>query len=82
MEIDSVKIPDLIIRCEFQDERAKQWRVQAVGISMDKFEIYKPFPSQWRGLRYDEVSKEAGIPRLRFSVRVGLLVEIKLVRVH
>lgn len=31
-------------------------------IAPDKFESRKALPSQWRGLRDDELSKESGIP--------------------
>lgn len=45
-----------------QDSRAKQWRVQAVAVSPDKFESRKPLPESWRGLRDDKLSRECGIP--------------------
>lgn len=50
--------------CTFhlQDDRGKQWRVQAVAVSPERFESRKPLPAQWRGLRDDELSKESSIP--------------------
>ena len=33
-----------------------------MAVSPDKFESRKPLPSQWRGLRDDELSKLVGIP--------------------
>lgn len=36
--------------------------MQAVAVSPDNFESRKPLPSQWRGLRDEELSKESGIP--------------------
>ncbi|KAI3787547.1 hypothetical protein L1987_42096 [Smallanthus sonchifolius] len=45
----------------YQDERSKSWRVQAVAKSPDSFESRKALPSQWRGLRDDDLSKETGI---------------------
>lgn len=36
--------------------------MQAVGVAPDRFESRKPLPSQWRGLRDEELSKEAAIP--------------------
>ncbi|KAL9230205.1 hypothetical protein vseg_005588 [Gypsophila vaccaria] len=46
----------------YQDDRSKQWRVQAVAVSPDSFESRKPLPEQWRGLRDDDLSRETGIP--------------------
>ncbi|KAL6558915.1 hypothetical protein OROMI_019265 [Orobanche minor] len=46
----------------YEDDRSKNWRVQAVAVSPDKFESRKPLPAQWRGLRDEELSKESGIP--------------------
>lgn len=57
----------------YEDERAKQWRVQAMGISPDKFECRKALPSQWRGLRDEELSKEAGIPGCVFVHMSGFI---------
>ncbi|KAH9623170.1 hypothetical protein KSS87_005838 [Heliosperma pusillum] len=47
---------------EWQDDRSKQWRVQAVAVSPDSFESRKPLPEQWRGLRDDDLSQVSGIP--------------------
>ncbi|CAL5442789.1 unnamed protein product [Camellia sinensis] len=57
----------------YQDDRSKHWRVQAVAISPDKFESRKPLPSQWRGLRDEELSKEAGIPGCVFVHMSGFI---------
>ncbi|XP_074287202.1 uncharacterized protein LOC141612345 [Silene latifolia] len=46
----------------YQDDRSKQWRVQAVAVSPDSFESRKPLPEQWRGLRDDDLSQVSGIP--------------------
>ncbi|KAL3037822.1 hypothetical protein AAZX31_01G092100 [Glycine max] len=46
----------------YQDERSKHWRVQAVAVSPDSFQSRKALPSQWRGLRDEELSKKSGIP--------------------
>ncbi|KAK9742342.1 hypothetical protein RND81_03G165400 [Saponaria officinalis] len=46
----------------YQDDRSKQWRVQAVAVSPDSFESRKPLPQQWRGLRDDDLSRESSIP--------------------
>ncbi|KAM7259657.1 hypothetical protein ACFE04_015398 [Oxalis oulophora] len=45
----------------YQDDRSKQWRIQAVSVSPDSFESRKPLPAQWRGLRDDELSNLSGI---------------------
>ncbi|OIW18908.1 hypothetical protein TanjilG_25351 [Lupinus angustifolius] len=57
----------------YQDERSKQWRVQAVSVSPDRFESRKALPAQWRGLRDDELSKEAGIPGCVFVHMSGFI---------
>ena len=56
-----------------QDDRGKQWRVQAVAISPDKFESRKPLPSQWRGLRDEQLSNESGIPGCVFVHMSGFI---------
>lgn len=58
---------------KMQDDRGKQWRVQAVAVSPDRFESRKPLPAQWRGLRDDELSKEAGIPGCVFVHMSGFI---------
>ncbi|PIN02958.1 putative metal-binding protein [Handroanthus impetiginosus] len=45
----------------YQDDRSKNWRVQAVKIAPDKFESRKALPARWRGLQDDELCKESGI---------------------
>ncbi|KAF5800909.1 putative metal-dependent protein hydrolase [Helianthus annuus] len=62
-----------IIYVLYQDERSKSWRVQAVNKSLDSFESRKALPSQWRGLRDDELSKEAGIPGCVFVHMSGFI---------
>ena len=63
----------MFLNALLQDERSKQWRVQAVAVSPDRFESRKPLPSQWRGLRDDELSKEAGIPGCVFVHMSGFI---------
>ncbi|XP_052724291.1 uncharacterized protein LOC108346683 isoform X2 [Vigna angularis] len=57
----------------YQDERSKQWRVQSVAVSPDSFDSRKALPSQWRGLRDEELSKEAGIPGCVFVHMSGFI---------
>ncbi|KAJ6943750.1 hypothetical protein NC652_009256 [Populus alba x Populus x berolinensis] len=57
-----LKIDPLVKYVLYQDDRSKQWRVQAVAKSPDSFESRKPLPAQWRGLRDDELSRESQIP--------------------
>nr|KYP76750.1 hypothetical protein KK1_021003 [Cajanus cajan] len=57
----------------YQDERSKSWRVQAVAVSPDRFESRKALPSQWRGLRDEELSKESGIPGCVFVHMSGFI---------
>eukprot|EP00268_Persea_americana_P047386 TRINITY_DN4935_c0_g1_i4.p1 TRINITY_DN4935_c0_g1~~TRINITY_DN4935_c0_g1_i4.p1 ORF type:complete len:375 (+),score=75.92 TRINITY_DN4935_c0_g1_i4:229-1353(+) len=59
---EEMKIDPPIKYVLYQDDRSKNWRVQAVAVSPDNFESRKPLPSQWRGLRDEELSKESGIP--------------------
>ncbi|XP_024017577.1 UPF0160 protein isoform X1 [Morus notabilis] len=56
-----------------QDERGKTWRVQAVGVSPDRFESRKALALQWRGLRDEELSKESGIPGCVFVHMSGFI---------
>ncbi|KAJ6703391.1 METAL-DEPENDENT PROTEIN HYDROLASE [Salix viminalis] len=57
-----LKTDPLVKYVLYQDDRSKQWRVQAVAKSPDSFESRKPLPAQWRGLRDDDLSRESGIP--------------------
>ncbi|KAL0725033.1 hypothetical protein Bca4012_039632 [Brassica carinata] len=56
-----------------EDERAKQWRVQAVAVAPDRFENRKALPEQWRGLRDEELSKAAEIPGCVFVHMSGFI---------
>ncbi|KAJ7942938.1 UPF0160 protein MYG1, mitochondrial [Quillaja saponaria] len=68
-----MKIEPLIKFVLYQDDRSKQWRVQAVSISPDRFESRKPLPSQWRGLRDNELSGVAGISGCVFVHMSGFI---------
>ncbi|KAK6775755.1 hypothetical protein RDI58_026756 [Solanum bulbocastanum] len=57
----------------YEDDRSKGWRVQAVAVAPDRFESRKALPSQWRGLRDDELSKETGIPGCVFVHMSGFI---------
>ncbi|XP_010919324.1 MYG1 protein C694.04c [Elaeis guineensis] len=57
----------------YQDDRSKNWRVQAVAVSPDKFESRRPLPLPWRGLRDDDLSKESGIPGCVFVHMSGFI---------
>ncbi|GAQ79378.1 hypothetical protein KFL_000290280 [Klebsormidium nitens] len=46
----------------YEDDRAMQWRVQAVSQAPGSFESRKPLPKAWRGLRDDDLSQASGIP--------------------
>eukprot|EP00268_Persea_americana_P047384 TRINITY_DN4935_c0_g1_i2.p1 TRINITY_DN4935_c0_g1~~TRINITY_DN4935_c0_g1_i2.p1 ORF type:complete len:375 (+),score=71.27 TRINITY_DN4935_c0_g1_i2:229-1353(+) len=59
---EEMKIDPPIKYVLYQDDRSKHWRVQAVAVSPDSFESRRPLPSQWKGLRDEELSKESGIP--------------------
>ncbi|KAL9679317.1 hypothetical protein QQ045_017175 [Rhodiola kirilowii] len=70
---EEMKIDPLIKYVLYEDERAKQWRVQAVAVSPDKFESRKALASQWRGLRDEELSTETGIPGCVFVHMSGFI---------
>ncbi|WMV54333.1 hypothetical protein MTR67_047718 [Solanum verrucosum] len=57
----------------YEDDRSKGWRVQAVAVAPDRFESRKALPSQWRGLRDDELSNETGIPGCVFVHMSGFI---------
>ncbi|WOK98732.1 hypothetical protein Cni_G07444 [Canna indica] len=59
---EELRIDPLIKYVIYQDERSKNWRVQAVAISPEKFESQKPLPLPWRGLTDDELSEKSRIP--------------------
>ena len=42
-------------------EPESKWRVRAVSRSSEGFELRKPLPEKWRGVRDDELSKLSGI---------------------
>ncbi|GMY30625.1 UPF0160 protein-like [Fagus crenata] len=70
---EELKIDPPVKYVLYQDDRSKHWRVQAVAVSPDSFESRKPLPSQWRGLRDDELSKVAGIPGCVFVHMSGFI---------
>ncbi|XP_026425829.1 UPF0160 protein-like [Papaver somniferum] len=70
---EEMKNDPLVKYVLYQDERSQSWRIQAVGVSPDKFESRKALPAQWRGLRDEELSKEAGIPDCVFVHMSGFI---------
>ncbi|KAK9275823.1 hypothetical protein L1049_023094 [Liquidambar formosana] len=70
---EEMKIDPPIKYVLYQDDRSKHWRVQAVSVSPDKFESRKALPSQWCGLRDEELSKESGIPGCVFVHMSGFI---------
>ncbi|CAN4082254.1 unnamed protein product [Withania somnifera] len=70
---EEMKIDPPIKYVLYQDDRSKGWRVQAVAVAPDRFESRKALPSQWRGLRDDELSKETGIPGCVFVHMSGFI---------
>ncbi|KAA8533567.1 hypothetical protein F0562_031000 [Nyssa sinensis] len=53
---EEMKIGTSIKYVIYQDDRSANWQVQAVAVSPDKFESWKPLPSTWRGLTDEELS--------------------------
>ncbi|XP_030511460.1 MYG1 protein-like [Rhodamnia argentea] len=70
---EEMKIEPSIKYVLYQDDRSKNWRVQAVAMAPDRFESRKALPAQWRGLRDDELSKESGIPGCVFVHMSGFI---------
>ncbi|KAF9615638.1 hypothetical protein IFM89_025413 [Coptis chinensis] len=70
---EEMKIDPSIKYVLYEDDRSKNWRVQAVAVSPDKFESRKPLPAQWRGLRDEELSKESGIAGCVFVHMSGFI---------
>ncbi|GAB4857663.1 hypothetical protein Ancab_015569 [Ancistrocladus abbreviatus] len=70
---EEMKVDPSIKYVLYQDDRSKNWRVQAVAISPDKFESRKPLPASWRGLRDEELSKESGISGCVFVHMSGFI---------
>lgn len=68
-----MKIEPSIKYALYEDERSKQWRVQAVSVAPDSFESRKPLPTQWRGFRDDKLLEEAGIPGCVFVHMSGFI---------
>uniref|UniRef100_M4E9J8 Uncharacterized protein n=2 Tax=Brassica campestris TaxID=3711 RepID=M4E9J8_BRACM len=68
-----MKIQPLIKYVIYQDERGKQWRVQAVAVAPDRFENRKGLPEQWRGLRDEKLSEAAEIPGCVFVHMSGFI---------
>ncbi|CAI5944766.1 unnamed protein product [Closterium sp. NIES-65] len=57
----------------YEDDRAKQWRVQAISVAPGSFESRCPLPVDWRGLRDDELSERSSIPRGVFVHMSGFI---------
>ncbi|KAF9587974.1 hypothetical protein IFM89_006299 [Coptis chinensis] len=70
---EEMKIDPPIKYVLYEADRSKNWRVQAVAVSPDKFESRKPLPAQWRGLRDEELSKESSIPGCVFVHMSGFI---------
>lgn len=54
-------------------EADSKWRVRAVSRSSEGFELRKPLPEKWRGVRDDELSKVAGIDGCVFVHASGFI---------
>ncbi|CAN0840853.1 MYG1 exonuclease [Linum grandiflorum] len=70
---EEMKIEPSIKYVLYQDDRSKQWRVQAMAVSPDSFESRKPLPAKWRGLRDADLSNEAEIPACVFVHMSGFI---------
>lgn len=70
---EELKIDPSIKYVLYEDERGKQWRVQAVATSPGNFESRKALPLPWRGLRDDDLCKESGISGCVFVHMSGFI---------
>ncbi|XP_065863122.1 uncharacterized protein [Euphorbia lathyris] len=59
---EEMKIDPSIKYVIYQDDRTRNWRLQAVAVSPVKFDSRKPLPVAWRGLVDEELSDVTGIP--------------------
>lgn len=67
--------PGLVHYTLFPENEAtdSKWRIRAVSKSREGFELRKPLAEPWRGLRDEELSKEAGIPGCIFIHASGFI---------
>ncbi|CAN1177941.1 MYG1 protein [Linum perenne] len=70
---EEMKIEPSIKYVLYEDDRSKQWRIQAVAVSPESFESRKPLPAEWRGFRDEELSKQSGIPACVFVHMSGFI---------
>ncbi|MCO5561191.1 hypothetical protein L7F22_014812 [Adiantum nelumboides] len=70
---EELKLEPTIKYALYEDERSKQWRVQAVAVGPGRFESRKALPLTWRGLRDDELSQETGISGCVFVHMSGFI---------
>lgn len=57
----------------FQDESAKNWRVQAVSLNEKSFVLRTPLYKSWMGLRDEELTEVSGIPGCIFAHANGFI---------
>ncbi|KAJ3040056.1 hypothetical protein HDV00_011505 [Rhizophlyctis rosea] len=69
-QVEEVKKPLYVL---YQDDTAKQWRVQAVAVSPESFTSRKPLPEPWRGVRDQALSDLSGIPGCVFVHASGFI---------
>ena len=56
-----------------EDEARKQWGSIAVSVRPGSFEMRRPFPAPWRGLRDQELAAVCGVPSAVFTHSSGFL---------
>jgi len=57
----------------FPDSASNKWRVQAIPVSSASFNSRLPLPEEWRGLRDDQLSQIAKIPKCIFVHASGFI---------
>jgi uncharacterized UPF0160 family protein len=57
----------------YEDDRDGSWRIQAVNTTPVSFDLRKPLPEAWRGLRDEELSKKSGIDGCVFVHASGFI---------
>jgi len=57
----------------FEDSSNSSWRIQSMPVSSNSFELRKPLPKSWNGLRNDELSEISGVQGCIFCHANGFI---------
>lgn len=67
------KDDEKVIYCLYEDDRSKQWRIQAVATRPSSFESRRALPESWRGVRDESLSSLIDIPGSVFVHATGFI---------